>query len=81
MTITKIKQWGNSLGVRIPQSLLEQLNLRADAEVEIRLEDGRLILSPVEKPHFTLDELLAQVTPETLHEEIDFGNSVGKEAW
>ncbi len=81
MTITKIKQWGNSLGVRIPQALLEQLNLRADAEVEIRVEEGRLILSPVEGPRFTLEELLAQITPESLHEEIDFGGPVGKEAW
>lgn len=81
MTITKIKQWGNSLGVRIPQPLLEQLNLKANAEVEICLEEGHLILSPVEKPHYTLAELLEKMTPDSLHDETDWGRSTGKEEW
>ena len=79
MITTHIKKWGNSLAVRFPQSLLAQLNLQADAEVEIRIEEGRLTLSPVKKPSYTLDELLAQITPENLQDEIDFGKPVGKE--
>ena len=79
MITTHIKKWGNSLAVRFPQSLLAQLNLQADAEVEIQIEEGRLILSPVKKPSYTLDELLAQITPENLQDEIDFGKPVGKE--
>jgi antitoxin component of MazEF toxin-antitoxin module len=30
---------------------------------------------------FTLDELVAQITPENLHGEIDPGNAAGNEAW
>lgn len=81
MTTTYVRKWGNSLAIRIPQSLLAQLNLQADGQVEIRLEEGRLILSPVKKPGYTLDELLAQITPESLHAEIDTGNAIGKEVW
>jgi len=81
MVTTHIKKWGNSLAVRFPQSLLAQLNLKEDCEVEIRIDEGRLILSPVKKPKYTLDELLAQVTPESLHDEIDFGAPLGKEEW
>ena len=44
------------------------------------LED-RLDLLPEKKPEYSLDELLAQITPETLHDEIDFGKPEGKEEW
>ena len=81
MTTTHLRKWGNSLAIRLPQSLLAQLNLQADGEVEISLEEGRLILSPVKKPGYTLDELLGQIAPEKLHAEIDSGKPVGKEAW
>jgi antitoxin MazE len=81
MVTTHIKKWGNSLAIRFPQSLLAQLNLKEDGEVEIKIEEGRLILSPVKKRKYTLDELLAQVTPESLHDEIDFGAPSGKEEW
>jgi antitoxin component of MazEF toxin-antitoxin module len=30
---------------------------------------------------FTLDDLLAEVTDENRHDEVDWGPSVGKEAW
>lgn len=81
MITTYVRKWGNSLAIRLPQSLLAQLNLQADGEVKISLEEGRLILSPVKKPGYTLDELLAQITSESLHDEIDFGKPVGKEVW
>jgi len=81
MIITHIRKWGNSLAVRFPQSLLAQINLQVDEKVEISLDEGRIILSPVKKPKYTLDELLTQITPESLHDEIDFGKPVGKEVW
>ena len=81
MITTHIRKWGNSLAVRFPQTLLAQLNLQADGEVEISIDEGRLILSPVKKPKYALDELLAQTTPDNLHDEIDFGTPLGKEVW
>jgi antitoxin MazE len=81
MTTTFIRKWGNSLAIRLPQKLLDQLNLQADGEVEISLEEGRLILSPVKKAKYSLDELLAQITPSNLHDEIDYGKPVGREEW
>jgi antitoxin MazE len=81
MITTHIRKWGNSLAIRFPQSILAQLNLQADAEVEMSVDEGRLILSPVRKPKYTLDELLAQITPESMQDEIDFGKPVGKEMW
>lgn len=36
---------------------------------------------PVAEPELTLDSLLAQVTEENLHTEIDTGPAVGVEIW
>jgi antitoxin MazE len=69
------------MAVRFPQSILSQLNLQEDAELEITVEDGRLILSPVKYPKYQLKELLAQYSLNNLHEEISTGNPVGKELW
>lgn len=47
-TKTRIVQIGNSRGVRIPKSLLEQSEL--EGEVEIQAEPGRLIVSAARRP-------------------------------
>lgn len=42
-----VRKLGNSAGVIIPKSILAQLRLSAGDTVDMRLEDGRLILLPV----------------------------------
>ena len=77
-----IKKWGNSLALRIPATLSAALNLNEDDAVDVSEEDGRLIVkkkgAAVEP---TLEELIAGITPENLHEPIDWGPPVGKEIW
>jgi antitoxin MazE len=75
----RIQKWGNSLALRIPKTFASEAGLEADSPVEISVEEGRLVIAPV-KP-ITLDELLARVTKENLHGEIQTGPAVGKEAW
>ncbi len=45
---TRIVWIGNSQGIRIPKSLLEQTGL--SGEVEISVEDGALVIRPLKKP-------------------------------
>lgn len=45
---TRIVRIGNSQGIRIPKSLLEQTGLRG--EVEIRAEKDSLVIHPVRRP-------------------------------
>ncbi len=55
--------------MRIPATLMQALNLNIDDEVKIDLVDGKLIIEPVRKePVFTLAELVNDITPENLHE-------------
>lgn len=76
-----VKKWGNSASVRIPASIMAAAALRVDQEVEVREEEGRIIIEPVAAPSYTLDALLAEMKPETFPEEIDFGAPLGEEAW
>ena len=78
---SRVQKWGNSLGLRIPKVFATDTELVAGSEVEIEVEDGRLIVTPVIKPSYRLEDLLAGVTPENLHEAVDWGEAQGGEAW
>lgn len=79
--VTKVQKWGNSLAVRIPRALARELNAEPGCEVSMEVRDGELVITPVKEPRYTLEELVAGITPENRHGEIDTGPSVGKEAW
>ena len=74
-----VGKWGNSAAVRIPATLLAQANLTDKQAVDLVLSDGKITLEPVTKQELNLEELLAQITPENLHGEVEFGKPVGKE--
>jgi len=75
----QVKKWGNSAAIRIPSAIMAAAALNVGQEVEVREEGGRLIIEPVLKPVYTLEELLAGMKPETFHEKVDFGPPVGNE--
>ena len=78
---TQIQKWGNSLALRIPKSFAVESNIGQGSTVEVSLENGRIIVFPVTETEVSLDEMLAQITAENFHGEIDPGAFVGQEAW
>jgi len=72
---------GNSLALRIPKPLAVEVGLEDSSPIEISLMDGRLVITPVVEPELSLATLLAQVTEENLHGEVDTGTAVGGEVW
>ncbi len=44
-------------------------------------DEVRIIKAKAVPKRYTLDQLLEQITPENLHDEIDSGPSVGAEEW
>ncbi len=76
-----VQKWGNSLAVRIPKAIAIESNIRQGSEVNLTLEDGRVVLVPVETAEYTLEELLTRVTKDNLHEEVDAGPPRGREVW
>jgi antitoxin MazE len=78
MAVQLIKKWGNSLAVRLPAAVMEAAQLALDQAVDVRAENGRIIIEPVARS-YSLDDLLAGITAQNRHDEYDFGVAQGKE--
>ncbi|MBY0358693.1 MAG: AbrB/MazE/SpoVT family DNA-binding domain-containing protein [Candidatus Obscuribacterales bacterium] len=76
---SRVKKWGNSLGIRIPSSLAKEIDIDEDELVELSVERGNLIMRKSQR--YELNDLLAQIDPENLHHETKTGQAVGKEEW
>lgn len=79
MTAT-VQKWGNSLALRLPRAVAQQINVSEGQSVELKVTANRLVIRPARR-RLTLDELLAKVTPENIHPETNWGPPRGKEAW
>ena len=79
--ITKIQKWGNSLAVRIPQAVAKETQLCLGETVKLASQDGQIVIIPVRQQRYKLEDLLKDVTPHNLHDEVSSGNAVGKEVW
>ena len=77
---TVVKKWGNSASVRIPAAIMQAAHLRLDEAVDVREESGRIVIEAVQCKEYDLAELVKEITRENLHDEVDFGRPVGKEA-
>ncbi len=78
---TRIRMWGNSLGLRIPKAFARHAGFEAGSEVELSVQDGELVVRSLRPRRYSLDSLLRAVTEENLHREIDTGEAVGREIW
>ena len=76
-----VKKWGNSAAVRIPASVMAAAHVALDQPVEVREEQGRIVIEPVRRKSYKLDELLGGITAKNLHQSVDAGAPVGKEVW
>ncbi|RDU53345.1 hypothetical protein CQA49_06775 [Helicobacter sp. MIT 00-7814] len=72
-----LNKWGNSVGLRIPNSILRELNLNSSSSVDVRVENGKIIIEPI--GNAKLNVLLGAITNENLHGEISCGVVIGKE--
>ena len=78
---TRVQKWGNSLALRIPKSFAAEVGLEKETSVEVSMADGKLVISPVAERNPTLKQLLAKITEDNLHHEVDTGLAVGNETW
>jgi len=78
---TRVTTWGNSLAVRIPKAYAAELGLVSEAEVDLSIDQGALVVAPVAPSRVTLRSLLDKVTDENTHREVDTGAPAGDEAW
>ena len=77
----RVQKWGNSLGIRIPKALAQEVTLETDSEVDLTALDGKLVISLVASRTVSLRHLLSKVTATNTHGEISMGKVKGREAW
>jgi antitoxin ChpS len=63
MHTATLRKVGGSIMLALPPALLDILNLRDGAKVDLDVRSGRLVVEPQRRPRYTLDELLAQCNP------------------
>lgn len=76
---TNLQKWGNSLGIRIPSTLAKKLSLHAGIILEIKIENGLIVLYPKK---YSLEQMLSQITDENRHTVVwDEDETRGNEEW
>src|SRR5947208_12983247 len=81
----KVAKWGNSLAVRLPKRLADDLGLRPGAVVDLNQDGSRLAIetAPTRNiPRYRLEDLLAEMDrlgPENEPEPVDWGPDRGAE--
>ena len=82
---TRIGKWGNSLALRIPRSVAASVGITRNTTVELTARGRQLVVSvlnrPLNRPGAELEDLLARVTEDNLHREVETSPTVGGEAW
>ncbi|WP_404384665.1 AbrB/MazE/SpoVT family DNA-binding domain-containing protein [Caenispirillum salinarum] len=75
-----VSRWGNSLALRVPKRIAEEAGLREGTQVDMRVSQGSIVVTP-SRPKYRLDDLMAAYKPEHRHGEVDFGAPEGEEKW
>jgi len=84
---TAVVKYKKEQGIKLPQAFLQSLNIIENDEVEVWLENNRIMLRKLfGKKHKTTKERLQDfygtISPDAEKlSEIDWGQSVGQEIW
>ena len=76
---SQVKKWGNSAAVRIPAPVLQDAGLKVDQTVDIREEDGRVVIAAEPVARYDIGELIKRIDAGNRHEFVDTGEPRGHE--
>jgi antitoxin MazE len=77
----RVQKWGNSLAVRIPKPLAEDVEVKEGTVLNLAVSEGRVVATPVRRKKLSLKQLLAKLDKKNIHKEVDFGSPLGREIW
>ena len=78
---TKVRTWGNSLGIRIPRPFAREVKLRDGTPVDLKVDRGCLVIRPTGPRAANLAALVRRITPKNRQRAVDWGRPVGREVW
>jgi len=76
-----VKKWGNSAAVRIPASIMKAAHLNLEQPVDVKEENGRIVIEPERRGIYSLEDLVDGITSANLHDPVETGPAVGREIW
>lgn len=77
----RLQKLGDDLVLRIPEPFATQIGLEPDSPVVLSLRGNKLVIKPASASDLKLDDLLARVTKDNIHGEVDTGPPAGREVW
>lgn len=76
---TQVARWGNSLAVRLPRQVTDAAGLVEGSAIDVAVDEGGTVRIRAARPKYTLEELLAPITPENIPDEIFDDRRKGEE--
>lgn len=77
----KLQQWGNSLAVRIPASVVRSVRFAVGQPVELSVQENSVLVKAIGKPRLTLAQKLAAFDPARHGGEAMTTDRIGKEVF
>lgn len=78
--LTRVRKWGNSLGLRIPSSFAAEVGVEDGSPVDLTVHEGEIRIRPSRR-RYSIDALLEGMRDGNLHGEVHTGRPVGREVW
>lgn len=66
MATVTLRTLGGSVVMAVPRQILSMMHLGAGSQVDVNMANGKLVVKPKAKPHYTLAELLASCNQENM---------------
>jgi antitoxin MazE len=80
-SVLNLEKWGDNLGVRLPVTIAKAAHLHVNQRVKVAVENGRVVITPLDDAHLTLKQRLAQFDPTKHVGEVLAAERVGAEKW
>ena len=74
----KIQKWGNSVGIRIPSSILKSLNIKTNDILNIEQEEDKIVIRIPKKKKISLEERFKNYHGENLSKDFSWDDPMGE---
>lgn len=76
-----VKKWGNTLGLRIPQAIANQIDIRDGSKINLVLKNNKIEITSAENNEYQLNDLVEMISESNSHNEISSSQMQGNEIW
>lgn len=77
----RLQKWGNSDGIRIPSSILKELNLKTNDTINLEQVEDKIVISKQVKSKISLAEKFKEYHGDNLAKDFSWDDVRGKEIW